>query len=119
MEQPKKRSTQSRKKAPRQDVEFQEAAMSYTPSPAETDKNAPCCDNCGECEICRRPWWKPKSYVPVLVVLLLVGAFFLGMLLDKVQYLQNGGSVATRNNTPGQTGSTAQAAPSTGPLHIA
>ena len=31
---------------------------------------------------------KPKGYTPVLMALLLVASFFLGMLVDKVQYLQ-------------------------------
>lgn len=33
---------------------------------------------------------KPTSYTPVLMALLLIAAFFLGMLVDKVQYLQAG-----------------------------
>lgn len=36
--------------------------------------------------------FSPKSYTPILVVLLIIGSFFLGMLVDKVQYLQNGGA---------------------------
>lgn len=38
---------------------------------------------------------RPTSYTPVLVVLLIVASFLLGMLVTKVQYLeQNGGSLA-------------------------
>jgi len=32
----------------------------------------------------------PKGYMPVLIGLLLIASFFLGMLVDKVQYLQSG-----------------------------
>jgi len=34
---------------------------------------------------------KMKSYTPILVILLMIGSFFIGMLVDKVQYLQSGG----------------------------
>jgi protein-disulfide isomerase len=68
-----------------------------------------CCENCMMCNRCmRKQWWKPKSYVPLLIVLLLVGSFFLGMLLDKVQYLQaaNGGTPVAGNQQqqPNQQG---------------
>ncbi len=36
----------------------------------------------------------PKSYTPVLVVLLMIASFFMGMLIDKVQYLSHNGSTA-------------------------
>ncbi|HET9947273.1 MAG TPA: hypothetical protein VFQ63_04405, partial [Patescibacteria group bacterium] len=36
----------------------------------------------------------PKTFTPVLVILLIIASFLLGMLLTKVQYLeQNGGSL--------------------------
>ncbi len=46
--------------------------------------------------------FKPSSYTPILVILLIIGSFFLGMLVDKVQYLQNGGSIAAAGGTAGQ-----------------
>ncbi|MDE2026374.1 MAG: hypothetical protein KGJ07_07810, partial [Patescibacteria group bacterium] len=34
--------------------------------------------------------FKPSGYTPILMALLLIASFFLGMLVDKVQYLQVG-----------------------------
>ncbi len=45
---------------------------------------------------------KPTSYTPVLMVLLIIAAFFLGMLSDKVMYLQAGqGNVPPAQQTAG------------------
>ena len=35
--------------------------------------------------------WRPTSYTPFLTVLLIIASFFIGMLVDKVMYLQGGG----------------------------
>jgi len=51
----------------------------------------------------------PKSYTPILVVLLIIASFLLGMLVTKVQYLQNGSTGSTY-----QAGSQQQAAQGAG-----
>src|SRR5690349_11382266 len=60
----------------------------------------------------------PKSYTPILMVLLIVAAFFIGMLITKVQYLegQSGGNTAgtqqaaAGNQTPPTSGPVANVA---------
>lgn len=67
--------------------------------------------------------FSPKSYTPILVILLIIGSFFLGMLVDKVQYLQSGGALP---NTAGQQAAAGQQQPppakkfdnSTGPYPV-
>src|SRR6516225_10228521 len=43
----------------------------------------------------------PKTYMPVLMLLLLVAAFFLGMLVDKVNYLSAGNAYAPTQQQAG------------------
>src|SRR5258708_6202718 len=47
----------------------------------------------------------PKSYTPILIILLVIAAFFMGMLITKVQYLQSASAGA-----PSGYGSQKQAA---------
>lgn len=56
----------------------------------------------------------PKSYTPVLIVLLLIAVFLLGMLVMKIHYLEQNGTYAG----PAQQQAAQQAAPA-GPLHLA
>lgn len=47
--------------------------------------------------------FRPKSYTPILATLLIVAAFLLGILITKVQYLENGSgtnNIVAQNNQP-------------------
>lgn len=52
-----------------------------------------------------------KGYTPILVIGLIIASFFVGMLFDKVSYLQSGNNT---NSAPSTTGQTGQAAPTQG-----
>jgi len=59
-------------------------------------------------------WSYPKefSYTPILIVLLIIGSFFLGVLFDKVQYLQkNNQNIAGTIGTQGVPGNNQQQPP--------
>lgn len=58
----------------------------------------------------------PKSWTPVLMVLLMVASFLLGMLLTKVQYLESGAAAPT---TAGQQAAAPQVSPAPGtPVNV-
>ncbi|MEK7551203.1 MAG: DsbA family protein [Patescibacteria group bacterium] len=44
--------------------------------------------------------YRPKSYTPILAVLLIVAAFLLGILITKVQYLEGGEQAIVTDQTP-------------------
>lgn len=44
--------------------------------------------------------YRPKSYTPVLAVLLIIAAFLLGILITKVQYLEGGGQAVVTDTIP-------------------
>ena len=55
--------------------------------------------------------FRPKSYAPILTVLLLIASFLLGVLITKIYYLENGQSTnnvvaAAGNTAPGNTAPT-------------
>ncbi|HEV2339997.1 MAG TPA: thioredoxin domain-containing protein [Patescibacteria group bacterium] len=57
---------------------------------------------------------KPKSWTPILLVLLFIAVFLLGMLVTKIQYLEQNGT----NIPPTPAGNTQQTQKA-GPMHIA
>jgi len=66
------------------------------------------------------PWTQLQTYTPVMVLLLIIAAFFLGILVDRTDILS---TVFNRNNLtqyPANTGDTQQTQGSAkGPLHLA
>ena len=58
--------------------------------------------------------YRPKSYTPILATLLVIAAFLLGILITKVQYLENGSQTNNIVAQTGQTGTTGNTAPTAG-----
>jgi len=50
--------------------------------------------------------YRPKSYTPILAVLLIIAAFLLGVLITKVQYLEKGTTNLGNNTAPTATDDT-------------
>lgn len=88
------------------------AKISTKKSETISQVSSPFQDNPAKASVSRFPKFSfPKtiSYAPIMVVLLVIAAFFLGMLLDKVQYLQKNsqntvGSVVQNQQAPSQAG---------------
>ena len=63
------------------------------------------------------PRFSRKSYIPVLVVLLIIASFLIGVLITKVQYLEGGTSTTVQTGQEGQPADSGAQAP-TGPVDV-